>query len=266
MRPLLNHLILITGVLFLAAPLYVVLMSSTHSTATLQQQGLQWLPGDQLLNNYLAVFKVTAGFSNKVTAAVMLRNSMIVGLSSAILTTLFSLLAAYSFVFVRMHAVRTLFWISLLTLLFPLEARFVNTFQITATLGLINTHVGIVLPTLALALGTLFFRQNFMSMPPEIQEAAQLDSAGPVKFLIDIVIPMSWRCIIVVFVISFILGWNQYLWPLMISTDDSLYTLVRGIRLMGQESGPGMAILVITLLPPLILLIVFQRWFAKVLE
>ncbi len=266
MRSLLNHLILIAGVLFLASPLYLVLVSSSHGSSTLQQLGLQWLPGDQLTNNYLAVFKLASGFSRQVTVVEMLRNSLIVALGSALLTTLFSLLAAYAFVFVRMHAVRTLFWVSLLTLLFPLEARFVNTFQITATLGLINTHTGIVLPTLALALGTLFFRQNFKGLPAEIQEAAQLDSAGPIKFLIDIVIPMYWRCITVVFVIAFILGWNQYLWPLMISTDDSLYTLVRGIRLMGQESGPGMALLVITLLPPLMLLIMCQRWFAKVLE
>ena len=158
------------------------------------------------------------------------------------------------------------FWIVFATLLFPLESRFVTTFQVTVELGLVNSHLGIILPVLAMALGTFFFRQYFLTLPEQLTEAAILDGAGPIRFFIDIIVPLSLSRAGAIFVIAFMIGWNQYLWPLMISTDDTLYTLVRGIRLVGQESGPGMALVVITILPPFILLIVFQRWFYRTLH
>lgn len=191
----------------------------------------------------------------------MLSNSMIIALGVGLFTTVFSMFSSYALVFFRLPAGLWIFWLVLSTLLFPLEARFVNTFQITADLGLINTHLGVILPALALALGTFFFRQFYLGLPKELIEAATLDGAGPYKFFIDIVLPLSHSRAGAVFVIAFMIGWNQYLWPLMISTDDSLYTLVRGIRLMGGESGAGMALIVLTILPPFLLLLIFQRWF-----
>jgi sn-glycerol 3-phosphate transport system permease protein len=122
-----------------------------------------------------------------------------------------------------------------------------------------------ILPVLSLALGTLFFRQLFLSFPNEYLEAAKLDGAGPVRFFVDFIVPLSWRRGGAIFVVTFMIGWNQYLWPLMISTDESNYTLVRGIRLIGQESGTGMALVVLSILPPLILVWIFQRWFFQAL-
>ncbi len=260
-QALLAHLVLCLGMVFMLGPIVVVVASSTHPTSVLQSQGLQWLPGNQALQNYGWILSLQAGFTDQITPFAMLVNSMIVALGVAVLTTFLSLLTAYAIVFFRMPTKKIVFWFVLVTLLFPLESRFVNTFSVVASLGLINTHAGIVLPALAAALGTFFFRQYFLTLPKELIEAATLDGAGPFRFLKDIVIPLSYSRAGAIFVVAFMIGWNQYLWPLMISTDDSLYTLVRGIRLIGQESGPGMALLVITILPPFILLLVFQRWF-----
>ena len=257
---LLAHLVLCLGVVFMLGPIVVAVASSTHLTSVLQNEGLQWLPGNQAVQNYSRVLSFQSGFSDQITPIAMLVNSMIVAVGVAVLTTLLSLLTAYAIVFFRMPTKKWVFWIVLLTLLFPLESRFVNTFSVVASLGLINTHAGIVLPALAVALGTFFFRQYFLTFPKELIEAATLDGAGPFRFLKDIVIPLSFSRAGAIFVVAFMIGWNQYLWPLMISTDDSLYTLVRGIRLIGQESGPGMALVVITILPPFILLLAFQRW------
>ncbi len=262
-RGLLAHAVLCAGLVFMLGPIVVIIASSTHLTSTLQQQGLQWLPSNQAIQNYGRIFSYEAGFTDQITPLGMLKNSLIIATSVAALTTILSLLTAYAIVFFRMPGKHVVFWFVLVTLLFPLESRFVNTFSVTASLGLINTHVGMVLPVLAAALGTLFFRQYFLTLPKELIEAASLDGAGPFRFLKDIVIPLSFSRAGAIFVIAFMIGWNQYLWPLMISTDDSLYTLVRGIRLVGQESGPGMALIVITILPPFLLLLVFQRWFFR---
>ena len=260
------HLVLCLGVVFMLGPIVVVIASSTHFTSVLQNEGLQWLPGNQAYQNYSRALSFQSGFNDQITPLAMLVNSMIVAVGVAVLTTLLSLLTAYAIVFFRMPTKKWIFWIVLLTLLFPLESRFVNTFSVVASLGLINTHAGIVLPALAAALGTFFFRQYFLTLPKELLEAATLDGAGPFRFLKDIVMPLSFSRAGAIFVVAFMIGWNQYLWPLMISTDDSLYTLVRGIRLIGQESGPGMALVVITILPPFMLLLAFQRWFFRSLS
>ncbi|VAW14053.1 Glycerol-3-phosphate ABC transporter, permease protein UgpE (TC 3.A.1.1.3) [hydrothermal vent metagenome] len=256
-----THLILIAGAVFLLTPVALIILSSTHSTATLVGEGPQLSWGGRAVENYARVFNFEAGFTKGVSLAAMLKNSAIVALGSAVLTTVFSLLTAYAIVFFRLRAANFIFWLVFLTLLFPIESRIIPTYGITTELGLINTHLGIILPTLSLALGTFFFRQYFLTIPKEFLEAATLDGAGPVRFLIDFIVPLSFARAGAIFTIAFMIGWNQYLWPLMISTDDSLYTLVRGIRLMGQASGPGMALLTITILPPLAMLIVFQRWF-----
>ncbi len=262
-RALLVHIVLCMGLVFMLSPIVVIVASSTHFTSTLQQQGLQWLPSNQAIQNYSLIFTFEAGFSDQITPLGMLKNSLIVATSVATLTTILSLLTAYAIVFFRMPGKQIVFWFVLVTLLFPLESRFVNTYSVTASLGLINTHIGIILPVLAAALGTFFFRQYFLTLPKELIEAAILDGAGPLRFLKDIIVPLSVSRAGAIFVIAFMIGWNQYLWPLMISTDDSLYTLVRGIRLLGQESGPGMALVVITMLPPFLLLLAFQKWFFK---
>ncbi len=265
LRDIANHLILIAGTAFLVLPIALIFFSSTHSSLTLTTEGLQMNWGGRFLENYTRVMTLQAGFSDDITAAGMLKNSLIVGLGVAILTTVLSLLTAYVIVFFRFRAAGFVFWLVFVTLLFPLESRFIPTFAITSDLGLINSHVGIILPVLALALGTFFFRQYFLTIPKEFIEAATLDGAGPFRFLLDFIVPLSWSRAGAIFTIAFMFGWNQYLWPLMISNDESLYTLVRGIRLIGQASGPGMALIMISILPPFLLLLAFQRWFFRAL-
>ena len=265
-RNVINHLILLAGTAFLILPVAAIFLSSTHPTATLASEGLQLSWGGYLLENYRAVILLDAGFSDRVTPLAMLGNSLVVGAGVASLTTLFSLLTAYAIVFFKFRRAGFVFWLVLVTLLFPLESRFISTFKVTADLGLINTRLGIVLPVIAAALGTFFYRQYFKSLPGELIEAATLDGAGPIRFLIDIVIPLSWPATGGIFAIAFMIGWNQYLWPIMISTDDSLYTLVRGIQLVGPISGPGMALAVISIAPPLVLLLAVQRWFFTALK
>jgi sn-glycerol 3-phosphate transport system permease protein len=246
-------------------PIIVIFVSSTHETSLLVNQGLQLWPGGQAYENYTQVLTMQAGFTDQITALDMLKNSLIIAFGVAGLTTIVSLMGAYGLVYFRLPYAGFLFWLTLATLLLPLESRFITTFIVTDALGLINTHLGMILPTLSVALGTLFFRQLFLTFPNEYLEAAKLDGAGPLRFFTDFILPLSWRRAGAVFVVTFMIGWNQYLWPLMISTDESLYTIVRGIRLIGQESGPGMALIVLSILPPLILVLIFQRWFFKAL-
>lgn len=242
-------------------PVVLLLIASTHSSGVLSFDGLRLWPGTQAGHNYAEVITLKAGFTDQISALAMLKNSLIVATGLASLTTAFSLCAAYALVYFRLPLAGFMFWLTMATLLLPLESRFVTTFQVAATLGLVNTQLGMILPALALALGTLFFRQLLLSLPNEYLEAAKLDGAGPVRFFRDFIVPLAGRRGGAIFVVSFMIGWHQYLWPLMLSTDETTYTVVRGIRLIGLESGPGMALAVLTLLPPLILIVIFQRYF-----
>jgi len=261
LKALTNHLILLAGTAFMVLPILVIIVSSTHGTSLLQDSGLQLTPGAQAVENYTRILTLEAGFTDQITALDMMKNSLIIAVGVASLTTAISLLGAYGLVYFRLPFAGFLFWLTLSTLLLPLESRFITTFLVTDALGLINTHLGMILPTLAVALGTLFFRQLFLSLPNEYLEAAKLDGAGPVRFFIDFIIPLSWKRGGAIFVVTFMIGWNQYLWPQMISTDESRYTLMRGIGLIGQESGHGMALVTLSILPPLVLVLIFQRWF-----
>lgn len=260
-----DHLILSAGTLFLIAPVLIMLGSSTRSTGSLMRDGPGFAPGDHAVQNYTEVMTLKAGFTDQISALAMLKNSLLVATGLATLTTLVSLCAAYVVVYFRVRWAGAVFWLTMATLLLPLESRFVTTFEVAATLGLVNTHLGMILPALALALGTLFFRQLFLSFPDEYLEAAKLDGAGPVRFFRDFILPLAWRRAGAIFVVSFMIGWHQYLWPLMLSTDESLYTVVRGMHLVGLESGPGMALAVLTALPPFVLVLIFQRYFFQAL-
>lgn len=260
-----THLILLAGVIFLITPIVLIFVSSTHQSSLLGGRGLQLWPGSEGFKNFTRVLTLQAGFTDQITALDMMKNSLIIASGVAFLTTIVSLCAAYGMVYFKLRIANFVFWLTLATLLLPLEGRFITTFLVTDALGLINTHMGMILPVLSVALGTLFFRQLFLSIPNEYLEAAKLDGAGPARFFVDFIVPMSWKRGGAIFIVTFMIGWNQYLWPLMISTDESRYTLVRGIRLVGEGSGTGMALIVLSILPPLILVIIFQRWFFKAL-
>ena len=249
----------------MVVPILLIFSASTQQTADLVRDGFQLWPGRHGVQNFQQILTLQAGFTDQITALDMLKTSLIVATGIAGVTTVLSLLASYGLVYFRFPLAQIFFWMTLGTLLLPLESRFITTFQVTSDLGLINTHTGMILPAVLVALGTLFFRQLFLSFPGEYLEAARLDGAGPFQFFKDFILPLSWTRGGAIFVVSFMIGWNQYLWPLMISTDEDHYTLVRGIRLIGQESGPGMALVVLTILPPFILILIFQRWFLRTL-
>lgn len=260
-RTIINHIILLFGVFIMLSPILLMIFASSQNTADLRTIGMQFEFGDYFIENYNTVINFETGFTDEVTPMAMLKNSIIIAIGVGFFTTLLSFFAAYAIVFFKFKIANIIFWLVLSTLLFPLEARFIPTFQIASYLGLINTHLGIILPVIAVALGTFFFRQFFLTLPEELMEAALLDGAGSFKFALDILMPLSISRAAAIFIIAFMIGWNQYLWPIMISTDDTLYTLVRGIRFMGQGSGAGMAFAIITITPPLVLVLIFQRWF-----
>ena len=198
------------------------------------------------------------------TVTDMLFNSLLTAGSVAFLACAVGLLAAYSMTFLLRRSAKIWFAITLATLFFPVEARMLQTFDIAVDLGLINSLTGLVLPILPLAVATLVFRQHLRMLPPQLLEAARLDGAGPLRFLWDFVLPLSAVPIAAVLIISFLIGWNQYLWPLMISIDNTYFPLMRGLNLVGAGSGPSMVLATLSVLPPLILVLGFTRLLSRV--
>lgn len=261
MRHLANHLILVAGALFLILPVWMLMMASTQTASRLAAEGLVLLPGSAGVGNFAAALDMRAGLSGRITLPGMMKNSLLLALGIATLTTLLSLASAYALVFFRLRAAGFLLWLSLATLLLPIESRFLATFDVAARLGLVDTRLGLILPALVLGLGTLFLRQSLLVLPGELLEAARLDGAGPYRFWRDFILPLTARPAGAVFVVTFMTGWNQYLWPLLITTDERHYTLMRGLRLVGVESGVGLAIAVLSMLPALGLVVLFQGVF-----
>lgn len=267
----LDHLILIVGVLFLALPLWVIFASSGYPPEYIIQHGLQIWPGDQLIETYQSVLTDRRGFTQQITAARMLMNSLILGLGFAAGKILISMMAAYAIVYFRFPLASVLFWLIFTTLLLPLEVRIIPSYKVVADLNLLNTYTGLIVPLIASATGTFFFRQFFRSVPEEILEAARLDGAGPWKFFIDILVPLSKTMMAALFIIMFVVGWNQYLWPLLMTTNDDYVTIVYGIKSVMQnidesripEYNRGFALAVLALLPPIGVVLIFQKMFIK---
>lgn len=271
-RTISTHLILILGALFMTLPVYVAFMTSTHSAETVFREGLQFWFGGHFFETYNKVLFEVGGVMKKVTATRMLFNSLILGLGFAIGKVIISIMAAYAIVYFRFRLAVPLFWIIFMTLLLPLEVRIVPSYVVVSNMGLLNTYTGLILPLIASATGTFFFRQFFRSVPEELLEAAQLDNAGPVKFLIDILIPISKTMIAAILIIMFVVGWNQYLWPLLMTTDENHYTVVIGIKQIYQilfEGGElpqfqkAFALTILAIIPPVMVVVFFQHWFVK---
>ncbi|TQV76333.1 ABC transporter permease subunit [Denitrobaculum tricleocarpae] len=271
-RNLSTHGILILGTIFMSAPVWVAFMSSTHSADTIFREGLQYWFGGHFFETYTEVLFIEGGVMKKVTALEMLGNSMILGLGFSIGKVVISMTAAYAIVYFRFRLATPLFWIIFLTLLLPLEVRIVPSYEVVAGLGLLNTHTGLILPLIASATGTFFFRQYFKSVPEELLEAARLDNAGPMRFLIDVLVPLSKTMVAAIMIIMFVVGWNQYLWPLMMTTEENSYTIVIGIKQIYQVLSEGgelpqfqkaFALTILAVLPPVLVVLVFQSWFVK---
>lgn len=268
---LLDHVILILGGGLLLFPIWLIFASSTHDATTIMKEGLQWLPGDQFSAIYQEAWGAAQGFTGNVTAQSMIINSLIMGLGFSIGKIIISMLAAYALVYFRLPFASVWFWLIFVTLLLPLEVRIIPSYEVVSNLGMLNSYSGLILPLIASATATFFFRQFFKTIPSELLEAAQLDNAGPIRFLKDILMPLSRTMMAAIFIIMFIVGWNQYLWPIMMTTDESYNTIVMGIKQIlnsiNESSTPrydyALALVILAMLPPVLVVIVFQRWFVK---
>jgi sn-glycerol 3-phosphate transport system permease protein len=266
-----DHLILIIGALLLLCPIWLIFASSTHDSTTIMTEGLQWLPSSHIRDIYSEAWNTSQGFTGNVTAKSMIINSMIMGLGFSIGKIVISMMAAYALVYFRLPYASLWFWLIFVTLLLPLEVRIIPSYEVVASFGMLNSYSGLILPLIASATATFFFRQYFKTIPSELLEAAQLDNAGPIRFLIDILLPLSRTMMAAIFIIMFVVGWNQYLWPIMMTTNESYNTIVMGIKQIlnniNESSTPrydyAFAMVILAMLPPILVVIVFQRWFVK---
>ena len=266
------HIILIVGVLLMVVPIWIIFASSTHDNGTILSQGMQWGLGDQFIENYDRVLNQKGGFSQEITASSMLINSFIMAFGIATLTVLTSLMSAYTIVYFRFKLAVPIFWIIFLTLLVPLELRIMPSYQVVSNLGLVNTYTGLILPLSASAIATFFFRQFYKSVPDELLEAAKLDGANSWKFFIDFLVPLSKTMIAAMFIFMFVYGYSQYLWPLIMTSDEKYWTVVMGMKIIFQESYEGgnlprvaerFAFIILSMIPPILVVVFLQRWFIK---
>lgn len=267
-----NHAILLVGVVFMSLPVWVAFATSTHSAETILRNGLQFWPGTHFFETYREVLFVEGGVMKSVLGTTMMKNSLMLGFGFAIGKVIVSMLAAYAIVYFRFRLATPLFWVIFLTLLLPLEVRIIPSYEVVAGLGLLDTQTGLIIPLIASATGTFYFRQFFKSIPEELLEAARLDGATPWRFFVDIVIPLSKTMIAAILIIMFVVGWNQYLWPLIMTTKEENYTLVIGIKQIYQILSEGgelpqyqkaFALTILATLPPVLVVLVFQNWFVK---
>jgi len=265
----LPHAIIWLGIAVTAFPLYLALVASTLTPQEIAQAPMPVLPGDQGLANYgAALFEgTTMRLSPPVIS--MMWNSLLMALVITFGKIAVSIVSAYAVVFFRFPGRMFFFWCIFITLMLPVEVRIMPTYEVVSDLKLINTFAGLTVPLIASATATLLFRQSFLTIPDEYVEAAKIDGAGPLRFFRDVVLPLSRTNIAALFVILFIYGWNQYLWPLLMATDKNLDTIVIGIKKM---IGTGdaltewhlvMATTVLAVLPPALVVILMQRWFVK---
>ncbi len=266
-----DHIILLLGVFVMMAPVVVAFFTSTHEAAEIHRNGLTLRWGNHFVETYNAVLNREGGFTGQVTGMRMLMNSLILGIGFAVGKIVLSMLAAYAIVYFRLRLGTLFFWMIFTTLLLPLEVRILPSYEVMHQLHLINTYTGLIVPLLASATGTFFFRQFFKSIPDELLEAARIDGAGPIKFFFDVIVPLSKTMVAAIFIIMFVYGWNQYLWPMLMTNDESFYTLVRGIKQILlvwvgaqiPDYNEAFAIAILAMLPPVIIVVVFQRWFIK---
>jgi sn-glycerol 3-phosphate transport system permease protein len=266
----LPHLILTLGALVFVFPIYLAVIGSSHDAGTIGRGQMPLLPGDQLLTNYRQALETGQGERVRATPALtMMQNSLIMALGITVGKIIISLLSAFAVAFFNFPGRMFFFWLIFITLMLPVEVRIIPTYAVIANFGMVNTFAGLIIPLIASATATLLFRQFFLTIPDELVDAAQIDGAGPMRFFWSILLPLSRTNIAALFVIMFIYGWNQYLWPLLITTSRSMETIVVGIvKMIGTGEAQTdwhliMATAVLALLPPVLVIILMQRWFVK---
>lgn len=266
---ILTHVAIWIGVLLMMLPIFMAISASTHTTAALLKAPVPLLPGHHFWHNYLMV--LGKGFSSSGGHPVfpMLWNSFIMAMGIAVGKIGVSILSAYAIVFFRFRFRMTIFWMIFVTLMLPIQVRIFPTFEVVASLHMLNSYWGLTLPLIASATATFLFRQFFMTIPDELLEAARMDGAGPWRFFKDILLPLSRTNIAALFIIMFIYGWNQFLWPLVVTTKQDMYTIVMGIQQLANVANQIpqwnyiMATVVLAMLPPVVIVLVMQRLFVK---
>ncbi len=268
----LSHLVLIVGVMIVAFPVYVTFIASTHTADEVVQVPMPLLPGGHLIDNYLAALQGAregSGSHAAVGRMSMMMVSLITALCIAIGKIAISILSAFAIVYFRFPFRMAFFWAIFVTLMLPVEVRIGPTYKVVADLGMLNSYAGLAVPLIASATATFLFRQFFLTVPDELVEAARVDGAGPMRFFKDILLPLSATSMAALFVIQFIYGWNQYLWPLLVTTEENMYPVVIGIKQMisggdaQTEWNIVMATAMLAMLPPALVVILMQKWFVK---
>jgi sn-glycerol 3-phosphate transport system permease protein len=267
---LLAHAVMLMGVLIVAFPLYLAFVASTHTAQDIVQAPMPLLPGSHFWETYkAALFGRDVSVASGAPVARMMWVSLVTALVITFGKITISLLSAFAIVYFRFPLKNFFFWMIFITLMLPVEVRIGPTYQVVSDLGMLNTYAGLTIPLIASATATFLFRQFFLTVPDELVEAARMDGAGPMRFLWDILLPLSKTSIAALFVIQFIYGWNQYLWPLLATTSEDMYPVVIGIKRMiaggdaGNEWNVVMATAVLAMLPPAIVVVLMQKWFVK---
>jgi len=264
----LAHIVLGLGVVLFAFPVWLIFAGATQDAGAINRGDLSLLPRLSHLGIFLSVL-CHGGADSKIPVWHMLMISAGMALGIAIGKIVISFLSAYAVVFFRFPCRRIAFWTIFITLMLPVEVRIIPTYAVMANFGMINSFAGLIVPLIASATATLLFRQVFLAIPDELVEAARMDGAGPIRFLRDILVPVSAANIAALFVILFVYGWNQYLWPLLVATDPRLDTIVIGIVQLidtGSVLTPWntmMAMSLLAIIPPVIVVVAMQRWFVK---
>ncbi len=266
----LGHLVMWLGVAIVAFPLYLAFVASSHTAVDIVQAPMPLLPGSNLWETYkTALLGGGEGAGSTAPVARMMWVSLVTALVIAIGKIAISLLSAFAIVYFRFPLKNLFFWAIFVTLMLPVEVRIMPTYKVVADLGMLDTYAGLTVPLIASATATFLFRQFFLTVPDELVEAARMDGAGPMRFFKDILLPLSRTSIAALFVIQFIYGWNQYLWPLLVTTSEDMYPVVIGIKRMiaggdaANDWNVVMATALLAMLPPALVVILMQKWFVK---
>ncbi|EDT02664.1 sn-glycerol-3-phosphate ABC transporter permease UgpE [Burkholderia ambifaria] len=262
------HAVLIAGVAAIVFPVYVAFCAATMNAQEVFTIPLSLVPSTHLLENVAYIWGHGSGGTTAPFGRLLV-NSFVMALGIAVGKIAVSILSAYAIVYFRFPFRNTAFWLIFITLMLPVEVRIFPTVQVVSTLHLTNAYAGLTLPLIASATATFLFRQFFMTLPDELMDAARIDGAGPMRFFWDVVLPLSKTSIASLFVITFIYGWNQYLWPILITTEASLSTAVVGIKTMIASGDAAtewqyvMAATLLAMMPPLVVVLAMQRWFVR---
>jgi sn-glycerol 3-phosphate transport system permease protein len=263
------HLLLLLGVIVIVFPIYYVFVASTHSLETILRPPLPLLPGDRFIANYSEALFGGVGRIGGVGVGTLLLNTTIMALGIAVGKIIISIMSSYAVVFFRFPLRMVFFWLIFITLMLPVEVRILPTYKVMVDLNLIDTYAGLIVPLIASATATLLFRQFFMTIPNELLEAARIDGAGPWRFFKDILLPLSATNIAALFVILFIYGWTQYLWPLLVTNQNEMNTIIIALRKMmsfADFNTPWNLLMVTSVLaiaPPVLVVVLMQRLFVK---